>query len=181
MLNLLAPLGSCLASALLMRGGVSKVQIGAAVTSAVAVLITVHSKFITQRLELGEDDAIEEHTAETTNRLTGIMFALLGAFGGTVSDFTIRSFFLCLVDRTDQCFFNPVRLHFYPLHWDSRPSTHQRELLCSHNDSCDEHRDSLGTGSAQLGIRSPTRSPPCRNRTFWLSYSKYINYVTRYE
>ncbi|KAI7773597.1 hypothetical protein LA080_010262 [Diaporthe eres] len=90
MLNLLAPLGCCLASAVLMRGGVSKVQFGAVVTSSVAVLITLHPKFISQHLSLGQDVAGEDNTKETGSMLTGIMFALLGAFGGTCAYTSIR-------------------------------------------------------------------------------------------
>ncbi|KAG8169162.1 hypothetical protein KVR01_001911 [Diaporthe batatas] len=83
-LNLLAPLGCCIASALLMRGGVSTVQVVAAFMSAAAVLITVQPKFITQHLGLGDKGVVDYAGAGSRNMLTGIAFALFGAFGGAI-------------------------------------------------------------------------------------------------
>ncbi|RYP62929.1 hypothetical protein DL770_009504 [Monosporascus sp. CRB-9-2] len=89
-LNLLAPLGCCVVSALLLKGTVSKVQIGAAVMSVVAVIITARPTLIVQHLDFVNGMVAKESTVEWKGLLTGIPFALLGAFGGACAFTCIR-------------------------------------------------------------------------------------------
>ncbi|RYO81713.1 hypothetical protein DL762_002807 [Monosporascus cannonballus] len=81
-LNLLAPLGCCVISVLLLKHTASKVQIGAAVMSVVAVIITARPTLIFQQLDYEKGIVAKESTVEWKRLLTGIPFALLGAFGG---------------------------------------------------------------------------------------------------
>ncbi|PVH90199.1 hypothetical protein DM02DRAFT_678757, partial [Periconia macrospinosa] len=89
-LNLLAPLGCCVVSALLMKGTVSKVQIGAAIMSAVAVTITARPTLLFQHFDFAKGMVAEKSSVEGKSLLTGIMFALLGAFGGACAYTCIR-------------------------------------------------------------------------------------------
>lgn len=84
-LNLLAPLGCCVVMALLLRGRVSKVQIGAAVMSVVGIVITARPAFLFRHPDFVKGIAARDSTLQGRSLLTGILFALLGACGGAVS------------------------------------------------------------------------------------------------
>jgi drug/metabolite transporter (DMT)-like permease len=144
--SLLAPLGCCIASALLMSGAMSKVQIGAAVTSTVAIFITAQPTFIAKHLGLVDNNPIEYANAYTKNMSKGIAFALFGAFGGAVSCFILHDLLIRTLHTGLTCSrFNEVCLHLYSTHREPCTPAHERKLLRSYNHSCGEHHDTFET------------------------------------
>lgn len=86
-LNLLAPLGSCILVGLLLRRAhaVSMVRIGATVMSVVGVIIITRPPLIFDHFAFWRSTSTEDTTTATRNLLQGNAFALLGAAGGAVS------------------------------------------------------------------------------------------------